>query len=59
MANGKKGKSMRDSDLPYLVTHAGSKFGSNSGFSATPFSAPWQRYSKPKYQDEAKNTNNY
>ena len=61
MAKGKKpekGGALSRNNLPYLVTHAGPKTGQNPGLSATPFSAPWQRYSKPKYQEQTENTNN-
>ena len=35
--------------VPYLVTNDSSKSSSNPSVYATPFSAPWQRYSKPKF----------
>ena len=60
MAKGKKpekGGACSGKNLPYLVTHAGPNSRQNHGSSATPFSAPWQRYSKPKFQEETGNAN--
>ena len=46
-----------ENNLPYVVSNNRTTSLRNHGLYATPFSAPWQRYSKPKFKENMEGKN--